>query len=63
MFSVDQLRSINRKEEVAHDGLMVDLLWSDPEEGWPSSPLGGWCRAIEPHQRFAIDCKGAPARQ
>ena len=26
-----QIRSIDRKQEVPHDGPMCDLLWSDPE--------------------------------
>jgi len=37
-----QIRSIDRKQEVPHDGAMCDLLWSDPEdiEGWGLSPRG-----------------------
>ena len=37
-----QIRSIDRKQEVPHDGAMCDLLWSDPDEiaGWGSSPRG-----------------------
>jgi len=40
--SLDQIRSIDRKQEVPHDGPMCDLLWSDPEEleGWGLSPRG-----------------------
>lgn len=26
-----QIRTIDRKQEVPHDGAMCDLLWSDPE--------------------------------
>ena len=29
--SLDQIRAIDRKQEVPHDGPMCDLLWSDPE--------------------------------
>lgn len=29
---IDQIRSINRRQEVPHEGSMCDLLWSDPEE-------------------------------
>ncbi|KAK9817874.1 hypothetical protein WJX72_003508 [[Myrmecia] bisecta] len=29
--TVDQIRTIDRKQEVPHDGAMCDLLWSDPE--------------------------------
>ncbi|CAI7752761.1 unnamed protein product [Closterium sp. NIES-54] len=37
-----QIRVIDRKQEVPHDGAMCDLLWSDPEEidGWGLSPRG-----------------------
>lgn len=40
--SLDQIRLIDRKREVPHDGPMCDLLWSDPEEvsGWGLSPRG-----------------------
>ena len=41
-FSPEQIRTIDRKQEVPHDGAMCDLLWSDPEEieGWGLSPRG-----------------------
>ena len=29
--TLDQIRGIDRKQEVPHDGPMCDLLWSDPE--------------------------------
>lgn len=40
--SIDQIRAIDRKQEVPHDGAMCDLLWSDPEDidGWAISPRG-----------------------
>lgn len=40
--TIDQIRLIDRKQEVPHDGAMCDLLWSDPEElgGWALSPRG-----------------------
>jgi serine/threonine-protein phosphatase 4 catalytic subunit len=31
--TLDQIRKIDRKQEVPHDGAMCDLLWSDPEGG------------------------------
>ena len=43
--TLDQIRTIDRKQEVPHDGPMCDLLWSDPEDtqGWGVSPRGaGW---------------------
>jgi len=40
--TLDQIRAIDRKQEVPHDGPMCDLMWSDPEdiEGWGLSPRG-----------------------
>ena len=40
--SLDQIRVIDRKQEVPHDGAMCDLMWSDPEDidGWGLSPRG-----------------------
>ncbi|GMN51713.1 hypothetical protein TIFTF001_020860 [Ficus carica] len=41
--TLDQIRIIDRKQEVPHDGAMCDLLWSDPEDivdGWGLSPRG-----------------------
>lgn len=39
---LDPLRSLDRKREVPHEGVMCDLLWSDPEEvaDWGVSPRG-----------------------
>lgn len=40
--NLDQIRLIDRKQEVPHEGAMCDLLWSDPDdiEGWGLSPRG-----------------------
>lgn len=40
--SVDEVRLLDRKQEVPHEGAMSDLLWSDPEdiETWGVSPRG-----------------------
>mmetsp|Transcript_54618 Transcript_54618/g.130331 ORF Transcript_54618/g.130331 Transcript_54618/m.130331 type:complete len:307 (+) Transcript_54618:87-1007(+) len=40
--TLDDIRNIDRKLEVPHDGAMCDLMWSDPEdvEGWGLSPRG-----------------------
>ncbi|XP_065832160.1 serine/threonine-protein phosphatase 4 catalytic subunit-like isoform X2 [Oscarella lobularis] len=40
--TLDQIRAIDRKQEVPHEGAMCDLLWSDPEdiEGWGVSQRG-----------------------
>ncbi|KIM38609.1 hypothetical protein M413DRAFT_419964 [Hebeloma cylindrosporum] len=42
LHSIDQIRAIDRKQEVPHDGPMCDLLWSDPDDiqGWGLSPRG-----------------------
>ena len=28
---IDDIRAVDRKQEVPHDGAMSDMLWSDPE--------------------------------
>ncbi|EAN80144.1 protein phosphatase 4 catalytic subunit, putative [Trypanosoma brucei brucei TREU927] len=40
--TLDEIRALDRKQEVPHDGPMSDLLWSDPDEmeGWGVSPRG-----------------------
>ncbi|GEQ67518.1 hypothetical protein JCM33374_g1183 [Metschnikowia sp. JCM 33374] len=40
--TVDEIRKLDRKQEVPHEGPMCDLLWSDPEEvsAWAVSPRG-----------------------
>ena len=43
--TIDQIRLIDRKVEVPHEGPFCDLMWSDPEdiETWAMSPRGaGW---------------------
>ena len=32
--TMDEIRKIDRKQEVPHEGPMCDLLWSDPEDGY-----------------------------
>ncbi|KAI8388804.1 serine/threonine-protein phosphatase 4 catalytic subunit [Radiomyces spectabilis] len=53
--TLDQIRLIDRKQEVPHDGAMCDLLWSDPEdiERWGYSPRGaGYLFGAEVVQSF-----------
>ena len=41
--TLEQIRAIDRKQEVPHEGPMCDLLWSDPDEmvsDWGLSPRG-----------------------
>lgn len=40
--SLDQIRALDRVQEVPHEGPMCDLLWSDPDDrcGWGISPRG-----------------------
>jgi len=40
--TLDEIKIIDRKQEVPHDGAMCDLLWSDPDDisGWSISPRG-----------------------
>ncbi|KAF9186682.1 Serine/threonine-protein phosphatase 4 catalytic subunit [Haplosporangium sp. Z 767] len=42
--TIDQIRTIDRMQEVPHNGAMCDLLWSDPDPdsstGWGLSPRG-----------------------
>ena len=40
--TLDNIRELDRVQEVPHDGSMCDLLWSDPDErrGWGISPRG-----------------------
>jgi serine/threonine-protein phosphatase 2A catalytic subunit len=40
--TIDNIRDLNRFQEVPHDGPMCDLLWSDPDDrgSWGVSPRG-----------------------
>lgn len=43
--SLDDIRKLDRFQEVPHEGAICDLLWSDPDErfGFNVSPRGaGW---------------------
>jgi serine/threonine-protein phosphatase 4 catalytic subunit len=39
---LDDLRLVDRVKEVPHDGLICDIMWSDPDEiqGWKESARG-----------------------
>ena len=56
--TVDQIRLINRKQEIPHEGAFCDLMWSDPDdiEAWVISQRGagyvfGW-RVVEEFNRI-----------
>lgn len=43
LLRMDELKVVDRKQEVPHSGAVCDLLWSDPDaevEGWALSPRG-----------------------
>ena len=43
--TIDQMRMIDRKMEIPHEGAFCDLMWSDPDDidTWAVSPRGaGW---------------------
>lgn len=43
--TLDQIRLIERNQEIPHEGSFCDMMWSDPEdiESWALSPRGaGW---------------------
>jgi len=53
---LDQIRVINRVQEIPHEGAFGDLVWSDPEdiETWSVSPRGaGWLFGERPTQHFS----------
>eukprot|EP00792_Barthelona_sp_PAP020_P006522 TRINITY_DN3020_c0_g4_i1.p1 TRINITY_DN3020_c0_g4~~TRINITY_DN3020_c0_g4_i1.p1 ORF type:complete len:308 (-),score=79.07 TRINITY_DN3020_c0_g4_i1:163-1086(-) len=57
---LDEIRGFNRVQEVPHDGLMADLLWSDPDErgntGYSISPRGcGFYFGKDTSQTFLHD--------
>lgn len=53
--NVDQIRSLDRVQEVPHEGPICDLMWSDPDDrmGWGISPRGaGYTFGQDITQRF-----------
>lgn len=53
--TLDQIRTIQRCQEVPHKGAFCDLMWSDPEsiETWAISPRGaGWLFGSKVTQEF-----------
>ena len=53
--NLEDIRKLERMQEVPHDGEMCDLLWSDPDDivGWGQSPRGaGWIFGKDVSQKF-----------
>eukprot|EP01029_Cantina_marsupialis_P016783 TRINITY_DN37574_c0_g4_i1.p1 TRINITY_DN37574_c0_g4~~TRINITY_DN37574_c0_g4_i1.p1 ORF type:complete len:311 (-),score=71.96 TRINITY_DN37574_c0_g4_i1:472-1404(-) len=53
--TLDEIRALDRTQEIPHQGEMCDLMWSDPEniEGWSMSPRGaGYLFGAEICQKF-----------
>jgi len=53
--TIDQMRMIDRKQEIPHEGAFCDLMWSDPDdiETWAVSPRGaGWLFGSKVTQEF-----------
>lgn len=52
---LDDIRQLDRRQEVPHEGAMCDLLWSDPDErgGWGISPRGaGYTFGLDVSEQF-----------
>ncbi len=55
---IDDIRKIDRKQDVPHTGPMCDLMWSDPDDvkSWTYSPRGaGWLFGQEIVETFLAD--------
>ena len=52
---IDQIRLINRKQEIPHEGAFCDLMWSDPDDidNWQFSSRGaGYLFGAKPVEQF-----------
>eukprot|EP00126_Sphaerothecum_destruens_P006311 Sdes_comp19302_c0_seq3m10403 len=53
--TLDQIRFLDRNQEIPNEGAFSDLVWSDPEEieNWGPSPRGaGWLFGCKPTEEF-----------
>ena len=53
--TIDQMRTIERDQEIPHRGGFCDLMWSDPDDidWWAISPRGaGWLFGEKPTNQF-----------
>lgn len=58
--TIDDIRKIDRKQEVPNEGPMCDLMWSDPDDvkSWSYSPRGaGWLFGQEVVEKFLKENK------
>jgi serine/threonine-protein phosphatase 2A catalytic subunit len=55
--TLDHIRSLERVQEVPHEGPMCDLLWSDPDDrsGWGISPRGAGKKLISHSKVILLD--------
>ena len=60
--TLDQIRTIDRKQEVPHDGPMCDLLWSDPEGERHTRVHIRVHRRVRGSRRGALGGSGGPCR-
>ena len=57
IWTLDQIRSIERNQEIQHKGAFCDLDWSNPEdvETWSVSPRdAGWLFGAKVTQEFML---------
>ncbi|CAD2218736.1 protein phosphatase [Angomonas deanei] len=56
LMQVEEIKMLDRKQEVPHEGPMSDLLWSDPDadvDGWANSQRGaGFVFGAAPSKQF-----------
>lgn len=56
---IDEIREINRFREVPHEGIMCDLLWSDPDESrtgfGPSPRQAGYMWGSDETEKFCYN--------
>jgi len=56
--TIDQMRTIERDQEIPHRGGFCDLMWSDPDDidWWAISPRGaGWLFGEKPTNQFMLN--------
>lgn len=62
--TLDQIRTIERNQEIPHKGAFCDLVWSDPEDvdTWAISPRGaGWLFGAKVTNEVTVPWRGMKA--